>query len=55
MGAAWRPPLQDAHHCGDPGPRSQLAEARQRFERAGAQVLDLPALVIAPRTEMGPA
>ena len=32
----------------------QLGEARQRFERAGARVLDLPALVIGPPDEWGP-
>ncbi|APD47619.1 MULTISPECIES: uroporphyrinogen-III synthase [unclassified Synechococcus] len=53
MGAAWRPPLQDRTIVVTRA-ESQLAEARQRFERAGAQVLDLPALVIGPPDEWGP-
>ncbi|MCT0199956.1 uroporphyrinogen-III synthase [Synechococcus sp. CS-1325] len=32
----------------------QLGEARQRFEQAGARVLDLPALVIGPPDAWGP-
>ena len=32
----------------------QLGEARRLFEQAGAQVLDLPALVIGPPDEWGP-
>lgn len=32
----------------------QLGEARQLFERAGAEVIDLPALVIGPPDEWGP-
>ncbi len=32
----------------------QLGEARQIFEAAGAKVLDLPALVIGPPSELGP-
>ena len=31
----------------------QLGEARQIFEAAGAKVLDLPALVIGPPSELG--
>jgi uroporphyrinogen-III synthase len=32
----------------------QLGEARQLFERAGARVVDLPALVVGPPDELGP-
>jgi len=32
----------------------QLGAARQLFEQAGAEVLDLPALVIGPPDEWGP-
>jgi len=47
-------PNRNRHHCGDQG-RSQLAEKPgKRFERAGAQVLDLPALVIWPPNEWAP-
>ena len=33
---------------------SQLAEARHLFERAGATVVDLPALVVTPPQSWGP-